>query len=119
MLVSRNAGPEITRNWEVSLEMTYDARDYTGEGNKARVIEFPARSSEMPENVSVANETSQDVWLALRELPDNYRAVLVLHHMEGMSYAEIARVLGVPRNTAKTWGHRARAILCESLEGVI
>jgi DNA-directed RNA polymerase specialized sigma24 family protein len=36
-----------------------------------------------------------------------------------MSYSEIAQVLGVPRNTAKTWGHRARGLLCEALEGVM
>jgi len=28
-------------------------------------------------------------------------------------------VMGVPRNTAKTWGHRARGLLCEALEGVM
>jgi RNA polymerase sigma-70 factor, ECF subfamily len=83
------------------------------------VIELPGPDSDIPENVSVSNETSGMVWQALEELPENYRAVMVLHHMEGMSYAEIGRVLGVPRNTAKTWGHRARGLLCESLEGVV
>jgi RNA polymerase sigma-70 factor, ECF subfamily len=83
------------------------------------VIELPGPDSDIPENVSMSNETSGIVWRALEQLPDNYRAVMVLHHMEGMSYAEIGRVLGVPRNTAKTWGHRARGLLCESLEGVV
>jgi RNA polymerase sigma-70 factor (ECF subfamily) len=106
------------KNREVPLEMTPEwGRD--ADGGSARVIEFPGRESEIPENVSMANETAEMVHSALAGLPDNYRTVLVLHHMEGMSYREIARVLGVPRNTAKTWGHRARALLCDSLEEVI
>ena len=83
------------------------------------VIELPASEAEIPENVSVSNEIASMVWGALEELPGKYRAVIVLHHIEGKSYAEIGRVLGVPRNTAKTWGHRARNMLCESLEGVV
>lgn len=79
----------------------------------------PAPERENPENVSLSNETAGIVHDALWELPDNYRAVMVLHHLEGMSYSEIGKVLGVPRNTAKTWGHRAHGMLCESLEGVI
>lgn len=88
-------------------------------GTGGVVVELPAPEAEIPENVSMSRETSGIVREALRGLPDNYRLVVVLHHMEGMSYAEIGKVLGVPRNTAKTWGHRARALLCENLEGVV
>jgi len=78
-----------------------------------------APASEIPENVSLARETAEVVTKALEMLPDNYKAVVVLHHMEGLSYSEIGRVLGVPRNTAKTWGRRARGLLCDTLEGVM
>lgn len=88
-------------------------------GGYGVVVELRGPDREIPENVSLSNETADTVREALRELPPNYRAVVVLHHMEGMSYSEIGQVLGVPRNTAKTWGHRARAMLCESLEGVV
>ena len=90
-----------------------------GDNRYGVVIELPASEAEIPENVSVSNEIVSLVWEALEELPEKYRAVVVLHHIEGVSYAEIGRVLGVPRNTAKTWGHRARNMLCESLEGVV
>jgi RNA polymerase sigma-70 factor (ECF subfamily) len=79
----------------------------------------PGPESEIPENVSISNETAALVHAALGELPDKYRAVTVLHHLEGMSYSEIGIVLGVPRNTAKTWGHRAHGLLCDALEGVM
>ncbi|PKQ28386.1 MAG: RNA polymerase sigma factor SigW [Candidatus Anoxymicrobium japonicum] len=79
----------------------------------------PGPETDIPENVSVSNETAGIISEALSELPDNYRAVVILHHMEGMSYSEIGKALGVPRNTAKTWGHRARGLLCGALEGVM
>ncbi len=88
-------------------------------GGYGVVIELPGPDRDIPENVSLSRETALTVREALDGLPDNYRAVIVLHHMEGLSYAEIGKILGVPRNTAKTWGHRARGILCESLEGVV
>lgn len=105
---------------DIPVEVAVAAGDPNGRpGKYGVVIELPGPEAEIPENVSVTNETSDFVWGALTELPENYRAVVVLHHMEGMSYAEIGKVLGVPRNTAKTWGHRARGILCEALEGVV
>lgn len=90
-----------------------------GGGGMGVVIELRGSEEDIPENVSLSRETAGIVWDALDGLPDNYRAVIVLHHMEGLSYSEIGKVLGVPRNTAKTWGHRARGLLCETLEGVV
>jgi len=40
-----------------------------------------------------------------------HRAALVLRHMEGLSYAEIAEVLGVPEGTAKGWVSRGRTAM--------
>ena len=72
-----------------------------------------------PEETALASEVTRAVHGALAELPDNYRAAVVLYHLEGMSFAEVGSVLCVPRNTAKTWAHRGRAALAASLEGVI
>jgi RNA polymerase sigma-70 factor (ECF subfamily) len=107
------------RSRDLPVEIAVAAGGNTGRQGYGVVIELPGPASEIPENVSMSNETSGLVWEAVEELPEKYRAVVVLHHMEGMSYAEIGKVMGVPRNTAKTWGHRARGLLCESLEGVV
>lgn len=80
---------------------------------------YRAPDAGLPENVSISNEVARIVRGAVLDLPDNYRAVVVLHHLEELSYSEAGRVLGVPKNTAKTWARRARAMLCDSLEGVI
>ena len=50
---------------------------------------------------------------ALDLLPPVYREVFHLYHREGLSYAEMAEVLGRPVGTIKTQLHRARRRLCE------
>jgi RNA polymerase sigma-70 factor, ECF subfamily len=52
---------------------------------------------------------------AVLRLPPRYREAVVLRHVQGFSYEEIAGVLGVPAGTAKSDVHRALAILKEEL----
>ncbi|MBX6312437.1 MAG: helix-turn-helix domain-containing protein, partial [Isosphaeraceae bacterium] len=44
-----------------------------------------------------------------------YRMVFILFHEQGLPYEEIARIVGRPLGTIKTWLHRARAELAEDL----
>jgi RNA polymerase sigma-70 factor, ECF subfamily len=52
---------------------------------------------------------------ALEELPDHYRAVIVLHDVEALSMAEVAVSLGITVPTAKARAHRARLLLRQRL----
>lgn len=52
---------------------------------------------------------------ALDELPVNFREVLVLRELEGMSYKEIAEVMGTPVGTVMSGLARGRAQLRERL----
>lgn len=52
---------------------------------------------------------------AIDDLPDGYRAVFVMHDVEGYTHEEIARSLGVHPGTSKAQLFRARARLRESL----
>ena len=52
---------------------------------------------------------------ALEELPVNFREVIVLRELEGMSYKEIAEVKGVPMGTVMSSLARARTQLREQL----
>jgi RNA polymerase sigma-70 factor (ECF subfamily) len=45
---------------------------------------------------------------ALTDLPAGYRAVLVLHDVEGLSHEEIAEILGCRVGTSKSQLHKAR-----------
>jgi RNA polymerase sigma-70 factor (ECF subfamily) len=52
---------------------------------------------------------------AIDALPDGYRAVFVMHDIEGYTHEEIATSLGVHPGTSKAQLFRARARLRESL----
>lgn len=45
---------------------------------------------------------------AIRQLPAGYRAILVLHDIEGYGHEEIARMLGITIGTTKSQLHKAR-----------
>jgi RNA polymerase sigma-70 factor (ECF subfamily) len=53
---------------------------------------------------------------ALERLPAGYRAVLVLHDVEGLQHEEIAKILGCRVGTSKSQLHKARAKMRTLLE---
>jgi RNA polymerase sigma-70 factor (ECF subfamily) len=59
----------------------------------------------------------QDVVRAVERLPEDHRAVLLLVAVEDLSYAEAARVLGVPVGTVMSRLARARERLRRDTEG--
>ncbi len=56
-----------------------------------------------------------DILRFLSELPAQYREVIVLFHMQGKSYEDVASMLGLPLGTVKTYLHRARKQLAEAV----
>ncbi len=68
------------------------------------------------EQDAIRSEMAGCVQGLVAQLPDNYRAVLVLSETEGMKNSEIAEVLGISLETVKIRLHRARARLKEILE---
>ncbi len=65
-------------------------------------------------------ETSQQVQTAIDALPAKFKSVLLLRHMQELSYEEIAQTLGIPVSSVKTHLFRAREALRKqiiSLEG--
>jgi RNA polymerase sigma-70 factor (ECF subfamily) len=57
-----------------------------------------------------------DIQAALKALPPEYRAAVVLCDIEGFSYEEIAVTLGVKLGTVRSRIHRGRAQLRVALE---
>jgi RNA polymerase sigma-70 factor (ECF subfamily) len=54
---------------------------------------------------------------ALTSLPENQREAIVLFFIEGLSYVEIGKKLGVPMGTVATWILRGRKTLAATLGG--
>ncbi|MEP9362989.1 RNA polymerase sigma factor SigM [Nocardioides sp. CN2-186] len=74
-----------------------------------------APGTEDPATLAVAGERRRLVLEALRELPDEQRAALVLVDMEGFPVADAAEILGCAVGTVKSRCSRGRARLAERL----
>ncbi|MFM7719493.1 MAG: RNA polymerase sigma factor [Actinomycetota bacterium] len=56
-----------------------------------------------------------DVRRALLEVPEEHRAVLLLHDVEDLGFPEISEALGIPVGTVKSRLHRGRVALARAL----
>lgn len=63
-----------------------------------------------------AHDRQEFVREHLSTLPAKYRAVLILRHLQDMTYEEMAEILTMPIGTIKTHLFRARNLLKERLE---
>jgi RNA polymerase sigma-70 factor (ECF subfamily) len=72
--------------------------------------EPPQREAD-PERRCRASEAGRGIEEALADLKPDYRAVIVLRHLQGLSYDEIAEVTGVPAKTVKSRLFTARRAL--------
>jgi RNA polymerase sigma factor (sigma-70 family) len=68
-----------------------------------------------PEQALLRNDNAGMVRRALRDLPENFREVLVLRELEGMSYREIAEITGIPAGTVMSSLSRGRGRLRQAL----
>jgi RNA polymerase sigma-70 factor, ECF subfamily len=63
----------------------------------------------------VVSEEIEQLYAAIADLPDAYREIVVLRDLEGLSYQEIAAVIGVPAGTVMSRLARGRAALKKAL----
>lgn len=68
-----------------------------------------------PEQEFLDQVARNDIEQAINQLPDNFRIVVLLSDMEGLTYAEIAEALDVPVGTVRSRLARARGLLQKSL----
>lgn len=57
----------------------------------------------------------QNLRNAIQNLPNDFREVIVLSDLEGMSYESIAQILAIPIGTVRSRLHRARLLLKERI----
>ena len=84
------------------------------DGNQVR-IEIADWSS-LPDGKALQSEMKELLEKAIRELPETYRAVVLLRDMEELSTRETARILDVSEDVVKTRLHRARLAIRKGLD---
>lgn len=81
-------------------------------GSPVEVIADPTPG---PEERAAGAERARRTQEALAQLAGPQREALLAFHVEGQSYQEIARRLGIPLGTVATWIARGRRSLAEAL----
>ena len=74
-----------------------------------------ASSTPDPEGETLGREVQSFVESAIETLPEMYRTVFMLRHVEELSTAETAELLDLSEETVKTRLHRARSALQQQL----
>jgi len=74
-----------------------------------------------PAQGAMARDLAARVTAAMQVLPETHRAAITMFYLEQRSYAEIAEILGIPRNTAKTRIFHGTKVLRDRLraEGIL
>jgi RNA polymerase sigma-70 factor (ECF subfamily) len=74
------------------------------------------RSVSDPETLLLQTDDATLIARAMRHLPDRFHRLLVLREFEGLSYRQLADVLGIPIGTVMSSLSRARQALRQALD---
>src|SRR5207245_11557434 len=114
--VTRNAATVAPHNRELhTLSLDGSPHATTPDEMSATALQLGDRR-ETPLQELEARELGCAIDHAIARLRPEYRACILLRHVEGHSYEEIARMLDLPLGTVKTYIHRARNELRGYLE---
>ena len=72
-----------------------------------------------PETLAEERDLDLFVLKLVEDLPPQYKLVLTLYHLEGMSYPEIGEVTKMPEGTVKNYLFRARNLLKEKVKSYL
>jgi RNA polymerase sigma factor RpoE len=77
------------------------------------------RDFNTPENLLMSKQIAQTVNQSMDRLPEELRTAIVLREIEGMSYEDIARIMGCPIGTVRSRIFRAREAIAEQLRPLL
>ena len=104
-IVRNTAYNLIRKNQTANLTTAFDEEEH-----------IPDRESASPATLLEHHEETKLVRQAIDRLPDEFREILVLRHLEGLSYKEIADVAHLAPGTVMSRLARARSKLREYLK---
>jgi RNA polymerase sigma-70 factor (ECF subfamily) len=113
--IANNAAIDHLRRRELdTLSLDGSPHAETPEAMQATALQIGARQ-ESPLDAVEAKELGGAIEAAIGRLRPEYRSCILLRHVEGRAYEEIAEMLDLPLGTVKTYIHRARNELRQAL----
>lgn len=106
--IANNAAIDHLRRRELdTLSLDGSPHAETPEAMQATALQIGVRQ-QSPLDAVEAKELGGSIEAAIGRLRPEYRACILLRHVEGRAYEEIAEILNLPLGTVKTYIHRAR-----------
>ena len=102
--------------YRVSVESLGPQEDAEGD---ERERQLPDASLHKGEDILAAKQAARRIEKILRRIPETQRTALMLSRLEGMSYQEVAEVLGVTEKAVKSLVFRATQSLKEGLRDML
>ena len=99
----------------VSRKRRIDARDVQLPEDSQSSSAQDVRDEDDPQERFYDSIVDDEVTGAIDALPDEYRTAVILSDVQGLRYAEIAQILGIPEGTVKSRLFRGRRILQRKL----
>jgi RNA polymerase sigma-70 factor, ECF subfamily len=99
--------------YKVSHESLDSQRDSEG---KERERDLPDLNPGKGDDILAAKQIADKIQTILRRLPESQRSALMLSRLEGLSYQEVAEVLGTTEKAVKSLVFRATQSLREGLQ---
>ncbi len=114
--IANNAAIDHLRRKELET-LSIDGAPDADSADTARESALQLRDAgESPLDELEARELGSAIERAIGQLRPEYRSCIILRHVEGYPYEEIAELLELPLGTVKTYIHRARNELKQVLE---
>jgi RNA polymerase sigma-70 factor (ECF subfamily) len=86
----------------------------SGKDGMSRLEDWLARTQTSPSQAAQRNERACALADALTRLPDDYRRILVLRHLDGLAFAEVAGRMGRTEGAARVlWTRALKALRVE------
>jgi RNA polymerase sigma-70 factor (ECF subfamily) len=113
--IANNAAIDQLRRRSVqTLSLDGAPNATTADEIEATVLQVGDRSESALAAIE-ARELGSSIERAIGQLRPEYRSCILLRHVEGLAYEEIAQLLDLPLGTVKTYIHRARHELRDAL----
>ena len=98
----------IIRDRFKKKELNYVSLDTPIKTDDSEFYPQPLDSTNDPERIVARQEDARAVQQAINSLSLKYREVIVLRHLQDLSYIEISNILKLPQGTVKVRLYRAR-----------
>lgn len=107
--IAYNLAINYLRKEKIQLYQDLETPEHSNE-----VLDFEENlSSEMatPDRISEQHDWANRIEKLINDLPEHYKSILTMYHIDELSYKEISEITDLPEGTVKNYLFRARKLL--------